>query len=71
MLLLDISLDWDSENPWSLSDSIKAIDSEGNITRVTEQEIRKGHGFPIVTDVDLSLVYLGSKVQTKDSVIFG
>ena len=72
MLLTDISFDWDTENPWSLPGSAKAYNPDnGEIERVTEEEMRTGYGYPIVTDVDCQLIYLGTKAQTKDSVIFG
>jgi hypothetical protein len=72
MLLTDVSFDWDTENPWSLPGSTKAYDPEtGEIERVTEEEMRSGYGYPIVTSVDCTFTYLGTKAQTKDSVIFG
>ena len=72
MLLTDLSFDWDTENPWSLPDSIKSYNPEtGEIERVTEDEMRAGYGYPIVTDVDCTFTYLGTKAQTVDSPIFG
>jgi hypothetical protein len=72
MLLTDVSFDWDTENPWSLPGSAKAYNPEnGEIERVTEEEMRAGYGYPIVTSVDCTFTYLGTKAQTKDSIIFG
>jgi len=72
MILTEVSFGWDAETPWALPGSIKSYNPEsGVIEYVTEDELRKGRGWPLVTSVDCSFVYIGTVIQDSSAPIFG